>query len=356
MSAETGAAPAGLPETPTAANTAFIREHLAHRWADIREVPTWKGHRERVRAAARERGLTVTGGKSATLFFDGERCVGALAGMMPSTVGAFARSVCASKARTRTLLSSSGLPVPRGVVLSARSDRQKAEEYLARHPQARFVLKPVDGRGGRGITTGITNAQELERAWGPATRGSSKKRLVLEEEVPGVDTRIFVADGLAASAAARIPPFVIGDGSSSVDQLHERFSGARSRNAYLRANRISLDHGVLERQGVGLATVPEQGRIVFLNGTGNVSQGGVNADVTELVAPQMLRLAERAVSAVPGLHTAGVDLLMPTAEDAGAARVIELNTSPNLSLHEYPAYGEPQDVAGRIVEGILSAS
>lgn len=346
---------AELPATPTAANTAFIREHLAHRWLEIREVPTWKGHRDRVRAAAKERGLRVTGGKSATLFFDGEQCVGALAGMVPSTVGAFARSVCASKARTRKLLGTSGLPVPKGTVLLARTGKEHAREHLARHAETRFVLKPVDGRGGRGITTGITTAEELEQAWGPASRASIKKRLVLEEEVPGVDTRIFVVDGQAVSAAARIPPFVIGDGDSTLDQLQERFSEARSQNAYLRANKVSLDHGVLERQGMELPTLPEQGRIVFLNGTGNVSQGGVNTDVTELLAPELLRLAERAASAVPGLHIAGVDLLMPTPYDAGAARVIELNTSPNLSLHEYPAYGEPRDVAGRIVAGILRA-
>lgn len=341
------------PATPAAANVAFINEHLAHRWLEIREVPTWKGHRERVRAAARARGLSAAGGKSETLFFDDDRCVGALVGMMPSSVGVFARSICASKARTRKLLSASFLPVPEGLVLSARSDQQKAEAHLLSHAQVRFVLKPVDGRGGRGITTGIITAQDLERAWGRAQRASTKKRLVLEEEVPGVDIRIFVVDGVAVSAAARVPPFVVGDGGASLQQLQEQLTEARRRNAYLRGKPPVVDTRVLQEQGKTAETVPAAGEVVLLNGTANVSMGGVNVEVSSSIAPEALRLAEGAVSAVPGLHIAGVDLLMPSPNEAAAARVIELNTSPNLSLHEYPAYGEPRDVASKIVEGIL---
>lgn len=335
-------------------NARFVRAYLGEQWLAFKEVDSWKGHRERVTRAAREQGLEVATAGRTIMFFHQDRCVGGLEGLQPSLVSSFARSVSASKAKTRMLLEQSGVPVPVGEAFGS-AEYQEAVDYMQSAAASRFVLKPVDGSGGSGVTTGLfpEDAQAVEAAWAEARRVSKKGRLVVEEEVPGLDVRVYVVDGAAVSAAVRIPPFVYGDGARTVHSLYEELVEARSAHAYLNTKTIAVADEVLSAQGREWESVPAAGEVVFLNGTANISRGGIAVDVTEAAHPQVLRLAEEAAAAVPGLNTAGVDVLTPDLSSPEGAKVIELNTSPNLSVHDYPAYGEAQGVAERIVEAML---
>lgn len=335
-------------------NARFVREHLGERWLAFKQVDSWKGHRERVIRAAREQGLHVAAAGRTVMFFRQDQCVGGLEGLQPSLVSSFARSVSASKAKTRLLLEQSGVPVPAGRAF-ASAELQDAVDYMQSAAATRFVLKPVDGSGGSGVTTGLVpqDARAVEAAWAEAKSASKKGRLVVEEEIPGLDVRVYVVDRAAVSAAVRIPPFVYGDGVRTVRALYEDLRAARYAHAYLNTKTIAVVDEVLSAQGCEWESVPAVGEVVFLNGTANISRGGIAVDVTKAANPHVLRLAEKAAAAVPGLNTAGVDILVPDLVRPDQAKVIEMNTSPNLSVHDYPAYGEAQGVAERIVEAML---
>jgi cyanophycin synthetase len=64
------------------------------------------------------------------------------------------------------------------------------------------------------------------------------------------------------------------------------------------------------------------------------------------------------VAALAGLDVCGIDLRLraisqplatPEKNDPNGA-VIEINSSPGLRMHHYPAEGRPRDVAGHIVD------
>jgi cyanophycin synthetase len=94
--------------------------------------------------------------------------------------------------------------------------------------------------------------------------------------------------------------------------------------------------------------VPADGERVFLRSTGNLSTGGTATDVTDVVHPDNVEMAERAVKAI-GLDVGGVDFLTTditeSYKDIGGA-ICEINAAPGYRMHMAPSEGRPRDVAG----------
>ncbi|MGQ7788421.1 ATP-grasp domain-containing protein [Nesterenkonia sp. K-15-9-6] len=355
-----------LPEHPASpesaertgdANLDFVRTQLAHRHLQFTPVPSWPGHRRALKQEAVRRGLTVRDAEKASYFFDGGRCVGGTVGLISTLAGYSAVRTTGSKALTKDLLSRAGLPVPQGRHFGAKR-LESAVSWWADQTQAGsagdVVVKPVDGNAGRGVSVEVRTEEQLRAAWQLARRESSRKQIIVEQQVAGVDTRVFVVGRRAVAATVRVPAHVIGDGTRSVASLAEEYEQARTVHSYLSSRPTYLDVGLLGRRGVALDDVPAPGEVVFLNGTANVSQGGVTVDVTEQIHPQLLDLAVRAVDAFPDLRAAGVDLLVPDLGAPEGATVIEINTSANFSINQVPGYGPPRDVAAAMLEEMLA--
>lgn len=348
------------PETHTpsgsslvAANTRFVETHLAHRWLDFTVSEDARSHSDLIRGAAEELGFRVRPIGSSSYFFDDEgRCIGGLQGMKSSLSGVVASKTAASKEVLKELLREANLPTPKWAVFSA-DDKHLAFEYVLERNGSPLVMKPIDGRQGLGVTTGITDVTMFGAAWDRAATAFSSGRVMIEEEVAGVDVRVFVVAGKAVAAAVRIPPFVMGDGESTVAELVERLEVARARHAYSAGLEFVSDVNYLARTGVYDSTVLPSGAVQFLNGTANLSQGGVSVDFTDELPIEARRMAESAAGQVPGLQVGGVDLLLPTTESAEGAVVLEMNAWANLRPHVQPAFGNPRDVATAVVAEMI---
>lgn len=217
-------------------------------------------------------------------------------------------------------------------------------------------MKPSDARAGMGITTQVRSEEGLKSAWTKARAALSKgsSRILVEEQIDGVDLRVFVVNGRGVGAATRLPAFLVGDGRHSVRDLFDYLAAARKTNAYIKPKPLSVDDAVLVRQGVtSRDDVPHEGSVVFLSDTANIHRGGLSVDVTDAAEEGLFRLAEQACSAVPGLGVAGVDLLVPDIRQSAGARVVELNTSANSGANQYPAFGDGRNVTGAVVEAML---
>lgn len=335
------------------ANERFVRQHLQSRWFDINQSSDSRSHKDQLRDAARQRGLGVQMLGQDALFFRGERCIGGLQGMRPSVNGIMAGEIATSKALTASLLKRGGVPTPEGRSFRV-GDIEEARVYLRESAtDTPYVVKPTRGRQGRGVTTGVASEADLQLAWEKAVTDFNAKDILVEKEVPGVDIRVYVVGGVATAAAARIPPFIVGDGASNLSSLIDILTESRERHAYMRRLKLVPDYKYLERTGVTMATVLERGCIQFLNGTANLSQGGVAVDVTNQVAPQILRMGEGAAHQVPGLAVGGVDILSPDIASQKGAKVIEINSWANILPHMLPAFGQSRDVAGAIIDEML---
>ena len=270
-----------------------------------------------------------------------------------SRTSVLAADLAADKHLTKKLLAAAGIPVPEGVVVSSAAEAVFALAQFG----GPVAVKPLGANQGKGVSLGITSAKEMERAFHLASAFDSASRVIVEECLSGRQYRICVVGGRMAAAAERIPAYCIGDGRRSIAEIvaainadPRRGEGHERPLTKIRLDAVALT--VLAKQGLTPAAVPENGRIVYIRENANLSTGGTAVDVTDIVNPETVRLAERAAQVI-GLDVAGVDLV---AEDItkplgrGNGAVIEVNAAPGIRMHHYPSAGKPRPVAARIVD------
>ena len=112
----------------------------------------------------------------------------------------------------------------------------------------------------------------------------------------------------------------------------------------------------LKRHGRSLEDVPEDGTLILLRESANLSTGGSAKDVTDQVHPTIRRICERAAGAI-GLDICGVDLVIPDITRAfeSAGGIVEVNASPGIRMHHHPSEGEPRDVGAAIIDMLYPA-
>jgi cyanophycin synthetase len=177
--------------------------------------------------------------------------------------------------------------------------------------------------------------------------------VIVESFITGDDHRMLVVNGELVAVSKRVPGHVMGDGVHTIEQLMEEVNRDPRRGIGHEKvlTRLVLDHQaetLLAKKGYTKNTVPTDGERVFLRSTGNLSTGGTATDVTDLVHPDNVEMAERAVKAI-GLDVGGVDFLTTditeSYKDIGGA-ICEINAAPGYRMHMAPSEGRPRDVAG----------
>jgi D-alanine-D-alanine ligase-like ATP-grasp enzyme len=237
------------------------------------------------------------------------------------------------KPRVQRLLSERGIPVPDWRELDA-GDRSGALAFARAGP---CVVKPAGQSGGSGVTAGVRGPRELRRALVRASR--LDRRVIIERQAPGDVYRLLFLDGELLDVIRRRPPTLEGDGRSTVAELvaaeNRRRMAARGR-AGLTLLYVDLDAVLtLEREGLGLASVPDAGSRLKVKSVTSQNRVEDNETVRGGLADELVAEAARAVAAL-GLRLAGVDLMTPdpglSLAAAGGA-VIEVNGTPGLHYH-----------------------
>ena len=221
------------------------------------------------------------------------------------------------------------------------------------------VLKPTDGRQGKGVSVGVT-PKNFDDAWDSAVNFTRSQVLVEQCFKNGVEARYCVIDGKCVAVHSSIPPFVIGDGVSSIKELNKRRNELILRlNPSRNSTEVIIDQhrkNLLAGLGFTLDSVPERGERVVLDSKAGLATGGDAKNITSQVHPGMIKVAESIAWAIPGLDICGIDILArdhtvkPTKENY---IVLEANTRPGLEGHQYPDFGEPIDVCSLVVESVL---
>jgi D-alanine-D-alanine ligase-like ATP-grasp enzyme len=330
----------------------FICDEILGR-VNFNEHATAGAHAHFMVRAAKSAGLTVRKIGVGHFFFDAKKCIGTVEAMIPSLVSHAALKAGRSKQLTKELLSAAGVPVPRGQ-LFAETDQVKGARFF-RALEATAVVKPDGGRGGVGVTCGVSTAGHFKDAWQRAAATTKQETAIMVEEFTmGIDLRVYVVDGKAVAAASRIPAHVIGDGLSSVSELLSEKQGLRERNRYLERMPIVVDPQWMLNSGHSMDQVLEAGEIAVLNSTVNLHQGGENIDVTGMLHPELGAIAVAALDAIPGMGAGGVDFVAKSPRTAEGAVVLEVNTGANISVHHLPAYGEPVNVGRAIIDAMIA--
>src|SRR5215218_1878721 len=259
--------------------------------------------------------------------------------------------LASDKEETNRILANLGLPVPRQRLVRSADDAVSAAEKIG-YP---VVVKPYNANHGRGITVHLTAAEQVRTAFDVAREHS--RSVIVESFIAGEDHRMLVINGELVAVAKRVPGHVVGDGVHTIEQLVELVNQDPRRGVGHEKvlTRLEFDHQaevLLSRKGYTRESVPAPGERVFLRSTGNLSTGGTATDLTDLVHPDNIAMAVRAVKAI-GLDVGGVDFLSSDVtesyKEVGGA-ICEVNAAPGFRMHMAPSEGRARDVGGAVMD------
>jgi cyanophycin synthetase len=205
------------------------------------------------------------------------------------------------------------------------------------------VVKPANGGGGEGVTTGVASTYDLVRA--AALASLYDHNLLVEKQEQGEVYRLLYLDGKLLDAVLRKAPTVIGDGRSSVREL-VGFENRRRLDwgAKLAHSVVQIDidmRRTLAKQGLELSSVPEQNAVVTLKMVINDNSQNDNVSATDLLCKSIIDDGAAAAAAA-GVRLAGVDIIttdpsVPLAQSGGA--ILEVNAGPSYHHHYYKRDG-----------------
>ena len=252
---------------------------------------------------------------------------------------------------TKHLLEQAEVPIPKGDIIRTERGLKEVIDDIG-YP---IVIKPVNGNHGRGITTNINTIEDALIAFNAAKEVS--RYVIVERYITGEDFRILVINNKMVAAAKRSPAHVIGDGKSTIQQLIDKVNEDPRRGfghekvlTKIEINNLTLE--ILKENNLTPDSVVEKGENVKLKNTANLSTGGTAEDVTDLVHPSNVFMAER-ISKIINLDICGIDIMAHTLtepiSDTGGA-VLEVNAGPGFRMHLQPSSGLPRNVAANVVD------
>ncbi len=256
-----------------------------------------------------------------------------------------------NKELTKKMLDMASIPVANGSICVDEEDLAETIEKIG-YP---IVLKPLDGNHGKGASINVTNWEDAVSGLAFAKKYSH--RIIVEKFITGFDFRILVIDNKLVAAAKRVPAHVVGDDLNTIRELIDK-TNLDPRRGYGHENvltQIDVDRDtedLLDKLNYTLETIPKNGEIVYLKSTANLSTGGTSVDITDMMHPENIFLAER-ISRVIGLDICGVDIMaenltQPLKENGGV--ILEVNAAPGFRMHLAPSEGLPRNVAAPVID------
>ncbi len=259
--------------------------------------------------------------------------------------------IASDKEETNKLLADLGLPVAKQQLVY--SEREAVR--MARRIGYPVVVKPLNANHGRGVSINLKTDEDVCTAFENARLHS--RAVIVENFLSGFDHRLLVVNGTLVAASKRVPGHVVGDGKHTIEELVDMVNQDPRRGIGHEKvlTKLELDYQanrLLELKGYTKDSVPEEGKVVYLRSTGNLSTGGTAVDVTDIVHPDNRSMAERAARAI-GLDVCGVDFLtedISISYKVAGGGICEVNAAPGFRMHVAPSEGTPRDVAGPVMD------
>lgn len=262
--------------------------------------------------------------------------------------------IACDKEETKFLLEQAEVQVPKGEIIR----RERSLESSCRYVGYPLVIKPIDGNHGRGITVNINSYEAALEAFHEAKKVSNA--VIIEKYITGEDYRLLVINHKLVAAAKRTPAHVIGDGKSTIQELIDEVNKDPRRGygheKVLTAIKVNeLTETLIKAKGYDLKTVIKKDEMLILKDTANLSTGGTAEDVTDIVHPANIFMAER-ISKIVDLDICGIDVMttdisQPLEKTGGA--VLEVNAGPGFRMHLAPTSGLPRNVASHVVDKLF---
>src|SRR5690625_1904163 len=258
------------------------------------------------------------------------------------------------KFKTKQVLASLNIPIPKGKSFDQQADQSTIVAYAEAlgYP---IVIKPIDGSFGRGVFTNVMSEVELIEGLKYIRTTLQEQEVIVEKHVTGKEYRMYVVNDQVVGAINRIPANIMGDGLRTISTLIRDKNKQRGLNPRLFSCPIVVNDELnrfIEFKGYTIHDVPKKNEKVYLNDKSNISQGGDSIDVLDELPNEIKRTAIEAIQAIPGLHHGAVDLIIDQNETdiSRAGTVLELNPTSQIGSLIFPMTGIARDIPAAIID------
>jgi len=227
----------------------------------------------------------------------------------------------------KTIMQKNGLPVPNAVEWNY--DKSKCQNLNAIFSNLNFplVLKPINGQSGNKVYVGLENKSDLMNKLGVFL--GNKRPFLIEEQAFGNNYRIFVMNDKVLDIVRRDPPFVVGDGESTILELIQEDNG--NKNGIKKP-----DWDLIKKQGYTRNMIVPNGQEIIVTFVLHYNNGS-NPESLNLqnIHPENIEMFVKA-NKILNLHVSGIDymghdLSIPFTLHNG--RILEVNPGPGLDIH-----------------------
>ena len=190
----------------------------------------------------------------------------------------------------------------------------------------------------------LLKASLLVKIWWPSS--------VIEQYLLGKNYRIVVVKDEIMSVIQRYPPFVIGDGQATIGQLIDRENEIRQKmGLYPVMHPIEKSRNTatfLKKKGLSFSSVPATDQRIILHNRISLAPGGVVEIIDkDSIHPDNTRMFLR-ILPLFNANILGVDAIFSKGITYSYKEqdviFLEVNSRPYLKMHDYPRYGEKQNL------------
>lgn len=262
-----------------------------------------------------------------------------------------ARSVSTDKQRGYELATHIGVSVPKTWVLQPPYPINSK----AALQHAPLVVKPATASLSNGVSLGIKTAAALTKAINKASQQSEK--VLVQQQVSGEEIRFIVINQRLTAALLRQTPRVVGDGTSTLQQLIDQENNHRKELVFKFISYPQLDTSIVDFKKLHLSDIPAKGSVVEFGNSTMVRGGASIYNVLDRIHPSYIETVQQLAKPM-GNGLLAVDMMIqdytqPMTKDN--YHFIEYNLAPVLKLCYACRDGQHYDILADIVPRIDQA-
>ncbi|MEI7594181.1 MAG: cyanophycin synthetase [Bacteroidota bacterium] len=221
-----------------------------------------------------------------------------------------------------------------------------------------ITIKPIEGYLGQRVRFNLKTEEEIIHTFNWITEVEDE--VVVQPYSTGKNYRLLIIDYKLVAGVELTPPYIVGDGLSSIEKLidilnqnPDRQIGDKGKLSKVEIDGTTIK--IIQDKDYTLDTILPINEVLFLKNSGNVKLGGSSTDITDIIHPFNKFVAERAAKTL-GLNVAGVDILSNDISEAinlNNGIVLEVNAAPDFRMHIMPTFGKTRNVTGAFINALF---
>ncbi|SEV79780.1 Heparinase II/III-like protein [Aliicoccus persicus] len=210
-----------------------------------------------------------------------------------------------------------------------------------------------------GVRPGTTHevAYKISKNFGYVKEYLRHQELNVDKELNSYfKIRVVFIEGRYISSTLLLPSYVVGNGVDRIEKLLDRKNEFRRSNNYLKRHSVKKDNDLqqhLKTNQKSLLTVLENDEILLLNDSYELTKGAETIDITDDISSDIIEKSRQIIASIPGLYSAGLDLITDDYNSPKDITLESLITSPGSLVTYLPFKGESINIYDAYIESLM---